>query len=754
MPKNVSGNPLTLDLLIRIDQFLTNLEKGNTVVKKLEDQVAKSATKMQQDFDHLADAVSRSDANRLASAQKTAKAIDRAWDQAIAEDKRRQKAKDAVDNATYKARLRYEEDLAKGRIDINGKSLDTMRSQMDKFMGYVKGFLVAYTAVWVGTQIKDFLSMKTLLEYTDELKKAASQTGIVTDKLAGIKLAAEQSESSFEAFTTGMKFFLVAMGKTDKEAVAIDADLRRIGLTFKGLQAKPVEEAFLDVSEAFKKSDNAALKMNIAVALFGKGAKDLIPLLNEGRTSIEEFIQKAEDMGIAFTPEKIQQIDDYGDSVALLGMAFKGIGWSISTIALPELKKFVEYLTNEALPNADIFWGQIFDRTSAQKLDLIVEESQLLAKLEKDKTNAVKMSNKEYEKTYVRLAEVRDHLNQIIALEEEMNRKPVKIAPDSKEIEGLVDTDKIMQQIAKDVKAAGEISENEAKQTISYRKELEGIVTTWEQYAEARRRATGFENIGQEMGAGFRQVGSEPAKSTNIKYLISMQFAGENTYKVLRELQQLETFVSTGVWIPIHIKISKKDEDVLKGINKGLTDFGDSMTAIGNIIGTALQDAIDQISMSLANWIVYGEKIKIQWKEILRNMLASFINIGMNVGVKAIFGFDKGGYVSRGPGSFPKIPQAAEGMITPSSWSPDGRLIIAHGDEAIANKNQMGDLIGYLAQKVLDSKPLPALSGGGGSQAIVYNINAYGDFHSKSEWVRIFRDNILPASREVNYGRR
>jgi len=122
----------------------------------------------------------------------------------------------------------------------------------------------------------------------------------------------------------------------------------------------------------------------------------------------------------------------------------------------------------------------------------------------------------------------------------------------------------------------------------------------------------------------------------------------------------------------------------------------------------------------------------------------------------ASFGsFAKGGFVSKGPDSLPdfsKIPQAAGGLWT-GKLPPEGMLINVHSDELVTNVGQIGTIIGALAQRVFDQRPLPALSSGGVSGGTTIVINAQGSFDSPSFWKEVYRTKIKPALQEVEYGR-
>ena len=78
----------------------------------------------------------------------------------------------------------------------------------------------------------------------------------------------------------------------------------------------------LNAADAFKETDSQAEKAELAMALFGKAGKDLIPLLEQGHAGLKRFFEGAEVGGQIFSQDQLDHarqyelaIDDLQDSI-------------------------------------------------------------------------------------------------------------------------------------------------------------------------------------------------------------------------------------------------------------------------------------------------------------------------------------------------------------------------------------------------------------------------------------------------------
>lgn len=204
-------------------------------------------------------------------------------------------------------------------------------------------------AVVGGLIVGSFVAItKSTADYGDELNDARQRTGVAVEDLAKLGFAAEQSGSSFEGMTTGLKFLAKNMedassgGKKQKEAF----DSLGISVTDATGKLRPAKDVFMDVADRFNHMEDGAEKTAVAMDIFGKAGADLIPTLNSGRDGLEEMGEAAERTGLVISGDTAEASDEFNDALAELIASTKGISIAIGTTFLPILKDFITIATD------------------------------------------------------------------------------------------------------------------------------------------------------------------------------------------------------------------------------------------------------------------------------------------------------------------------------------------------------------------------------------------------------------------------
>ena len=112
-----------------------------------------------------------------------------------------------------------------------------------------------------------------------------------------------------------------------------------------------------DLTVAFEKNTNGALRTNMAMTLLGKSGADLIPLLAMGKEGIAGFNDEMERYGLVLSDAEIKKAAELGDNFDRLKAAFGGMRMkvgaalsdSFSLMAESLAKAFAQVSTNAPL---------------------------------------------------------------------------------------------------------------------------------------------------------------------------------------------------------------------------------------------------------------------------------------------------------------------------------------------------------------------------------------------------------------------
>lgn len=115
------------------------------------------------------------------------------------------------------------------------------------------------------------------------------------------------------------------MKKLSESAVAGSESFKALGISQEQLASLSTEELFNTTIAQLSSMEAGNERTALAADLFGRSATELLPILNQGATSIEEMRKQAEDYGLVMSDEAVKASDDFGDSVSLMQQTLTGM---------------------------------------------------------------------------------------------------------------------------------------------------------------------------------------------------------------------------------------------------------------------------------------------------------------------------------------------------------------------------------------------------------------------------------------------
>lgn len=265
-----------------------------------------------------------------------------------------------------------------GALRVN-LSADTAawESGLRRAQGSAQNFASSLTKVFAGLGIAVGIekvvegvvhSLKAAVEQADQLGKTAQKVGLPVEELSKLKLAADLSDVSMETLSTSLgklskAMVEVARGGGDQAGLA----LRQLGVSVKSADGslRSVGDVLADVAGKFEGAKDGASKTAAAMAIFGKGGKELIPLLNEGKDSLLEWGKAAERMGLVISKETSDQAQKFQDNIKLLNLAKQGLVNTVMAALLPALVRLSEQFVETAKD------GSVMRNTAERIVDAI-----------------------------------------------------------------------------------------------------------------------------------------------------------------------------------------------------------------------------------------------------------------------------------------------------------------------------------------------------------------------------------------------
>ncbi len=189
---------------------------------------------------------------------------------------------------------------------------------------------------------------------------AAQKLGITAEAVQELGHAAKLSgvdQGALEAALGKLALNLDDVAVKGKGPAA-DA-LKRLGVNMRELKGETLDQNLEVIADKFAAMPNGAKKASLAVDLFGKAGKDLIPLLNEGASGIVKLRNEAQEMGIVIDNEASEALEKFGDDQDRVKETLGGLRNQVVVAMLPAIQSMVTGLLEWVKANREIIKNTI-----------------------------------------------------------------------------------------------------------------------------------------------------------------------------------------------------------------------------------------------------------------------------------------------------------------------------------------------------------------------------------------------------------
>jgi hypothetical protein len=231
-------------------------------------------------------------------------------------------------------------------IEVDDKKLDGADKKVDNFTGKIEKLVAVVGGVLVAGEFASFVG--EIERYGDELDKASIRAGLNTDALQELGFAAGQSGSSVEGLTFALLQLEDRAGDAFTNKVGANAKaFNKLGISVKDAagEMKGTDVLFTEVSEKIKNMKSPAEQVTTAINLFGRGGKELVPLLLEGADGLAELRGEFKELGGGYTKAAVKASRDFNDALGRASVLSQTVRGRIATVLLPALQRLVDGLT-------------------------------------------------------------------------------------------------------------------------------------------------------------------------------------------------------------------------------------------------------------------------------------------------------------------------------------------------------------------------------------------------------------------------
>lgn len=242
-----------------------------------------------------------------------------------------------VSSATGKATTKAAKfSVTLGKIDtaIIGKAADG-------FKAYTTAVAGSATAV-AGLAVSQAANL-------DTIDKQSQALGLSRTAYQEWDYVLSQNGVDIESFGTGMKSLLSNMDKCNEGNATAQANFKKLGIAVTNSDGslRNQEDVLKDTVAAFQHMEDGADKTRLATELFGKQGQALMPLLNGTAGSVDELMQKCNDLGMVVSDETVDAGVKFTDALDTLKRSAQGVfNTFASTGILESFTSGIELMTD------------------------------------------------------------------------------------------------------------------------------------------------------------------------------------------------------------------------------------------------------------------------------------------------------------------------------------------------------------------------------------------------------------------------
>lgn len=225
--------------------------------------------------------------------------------------KKVEKVGSVIGTATSKA-AKFTATLGKIDTAMIGKAADGFKT-------YTTAVAGATTAV-AGLAISQVSNL-------DAIDKQSQALGLSRTAYQEWDYVLSQNGVDIEKFGTGMKSLLKNMDAVKEGNATATTNFNQLGVAVQNADGslRSQEDVLKDTVTAFQNMEDGADKTRLATELFGKQGQSLMPLLNGTAGSVDELMQKCNDLGMVVSDEAVDAGVKFSDTLDSLKRSAQGV---------------------------------------------------------------------------------------------------------------------------------------------------------------------------------------------------------------------------------------------------------------------------------------------------------------------------------------------------------------------------------------------------------------------------------------------
>ncbi len=184
-----------------------------------------------------------------------------------------------------------------------------------------------------------FGAAKSFADAGSKLDDMSQRTGIAGSSLSALSYAAQLSGTDIDAVEKSVSKMQKVLAEAAHGSTSATEALGYLGVKISDLKGMNVEQQFATLANAIAKIDEPTLRNATAMAVFGKSATDIVPMISG---DIDNLIDEAHNLGVVMSNEDVAAAAQLGDSFDKIGVVFSSVTNMIGAAVAGPLSDIIE----------------------------------------------------------------------------------------------------------------------------------------------------------------------------------------------------------------------------------------------------------------------------------------------------------------------------------------------------------------------------------------------------------------------------
>lgn len=173
----------------------------------------------------------------------------------------------------------------------------------------------------------------------DDMATAAEKIGVTSQQFQFLTFAAEQNDTSIEALSASFSRMFRAVEEGSSGVGQQAEAFKKLGISASSLKNLAPEKQFIEIASAIRRISNINEKNDIGQSIFGRGFREIIPLVNKDISQLSETFEK---LGVTLSDSQVEAAQGFDGASKKLATIYNGFKQQVASEVVPGLTLIVE----------------------------------------------------------------------------------------------------------------------------------------------------------------------------------------------------------------------------------------------------------------------------------------------------------------------------------------------------------------------------------------------------------------------------